>query len=156
MPDKLPRGSIELLASAEAGRAVGGDYVQWATAALVEGFDSPALRQLAGLESTSGFDARPLFDQAVQELDLRLPATRADLLRTYLRVLARQAVDGTLSPDQLLEIVHREVVGPLNHPGDLDAWCFLWEALDPVTFDSLDDEGRDRAALQLARAAAAE
>ena len=50
-----------------------------------------------------------------------------------------------------LEVIHREVLGPLNHPHDLMAWCYLWEGLEPVTFASLDDAAIASAVRALAR-----
>jgi len=135
-----------------AGTSTGDDFVAWAEHALGEGFDSPALRQLAGSEGRSRSDARPLFDRAVGELGLPLPATDEALRRAYLDVLAGDISSGARRPSDALEVIHREVLGPLNHPEDLMAWCFAWEGLDPARgFASLSEAERDDAARELAR-----
>jgi hypothetical protein len=46
-----PVGTIELLARRANSSATGDDAVKWAIDALVDGFDSPSLRQLAGLNA---------------------------------------------------------------------------------------------------------
>ena len=150
MGQRQPTGSIEILVQEIAGRSVGDDLVEWAVRALVEGFDSPALRRLAGLDKDSWFEAKPLFDRAVQELRLELPSTKELLLRDYLRVIAREMLDGRRQPVDALQIIHSQVLTPLHHPEDLMPWCYLWEGLEPGTFASLTDSQRDEATRQLA------
>jgi hypothetical protein len=150
----MNRAWIELLVRDAAGTSTGGDFVVWAVQALVEGLDSAALRQLAGLAEPSRFEAKPLFDRAVRELSLALPATPDALLRAYLAVLAGDILTGTRQPAEALDLIHRHVLGPLNHPADLMEWCYLWEGLDPArSFASLSDAERDDAARALARKA---
>ena len=147
----MDRAWIELLLRDAAGTATGDDFVVWAEQALIEGLDSPALRQLAGLEGRPRSDAKPLFDRAVRELGLALPTEDA-LRRAYLTVLAGDISSGARPPLDALDLIHTEVIGPLKHPDDLMAWCFAWEGLDPVRgFASLSDAERDAAARELAR-----
>ena len=143
---------MPLLVRDAAGAATGDDFIAWAMQALIENADSPALRQLAGLEERSRSDARPLFDRAVRELGLTLPATDEALRRAYLEVLAGDISSGARRPSDALELIHAEVVGPLKHPEDLRAWCLAWEGLDPERgYASLTDAERDDAARELAR-----
>jgi hypothetical protein len=148
----MDRAWIELLVRDAAGTSTGDDFVAWAERALVGGLDSPALRQLAGLERPSRADARSLFERAAGELGLAAPATNDSLLRRYLAVLAGDILDGTRQPDAALDVIHKHVLGPLNHPADLMEWCYVWEGLDSARgFASLSDAERDAAARALAR-----
>ena len=147
-----PTGTIELLVRDGAGASTGDHFVGWAVQALVEGFDSPALRQLAGSQGSSRSEARPLFDRAVRELGLPVPATTDALLRAYLDCVADDIVNERRQPAQALDVIHKDVLGPLNHPEDLMAWCYVWEGLDPARgFASLSGAERDDTARALAR-----
>lgn len=146
----LPRGTIELLVRRVGGALTGDHVAGWGVGALTEGFDSPALRQLAGVESPTLSDTMPLFQRAVEELQLAMPRSSDDLYRAWLRELTRKLIDGELSTSEALDRIHREVLEPLNHPADLMPWCFLWEGLDPVTFASLDRGAIEAKALTLA------
>ena len=146
-----PTGSIQLLVKIANHTATGGDLAAWATTALTEDFDSPSLRRLAALDAGAGhFEAMPLFERALAELALGLPASPEALRREYLRVIAWEIGSGARPAADALELIHSEVLGPLRHPEDLMPWCYLWEGLDPTTFAELDDE----AVAQLARALA--
>lgn len=148
----MDRAGIELLVRDAAGTATGDDFVMWGEQALVAGLDSPALRQLAGAAGASRAEAKALFDRAVRELGLALPATEDALRRAYLIVLAGDISSGARRPSDALDLIHDEVISPLNHPADLMAWCFAWEHLDPERgFASLNDAERDDAARALAR-----
>ena len=72
-------------------------------------------------------DAKLLFDRAASELRLEFPASKEARLRTYLSIIASEIVDGSRQPIDALDLIHAEVLGPLNHPKDLMAWCYLWE-----------------------------
>jgi hypothetical protein len=125
----------------------GGPLVEWATSALVDGLDTPALVWLAGLPPTcSVFEAGPLLDRALAELGLAsLPAAEA-LRRAYVGVISRQLLDGRLTPTDAVQLIHRVAVGPLNHPADLMPWCYVWEGLDFLDYRVLSDaEAADRA-----------
>lgn len=149
---ELPAGSVELLMREAEGTISGEEFVNWAVRALVEGFDSPALRRLAGLDGSSCFEAKPFFDRAAVELGLRLPVTTEAVRRAYLDILAREVLNGIRRPADALQVIHREVIEPLSHPEDLMSWCYLWEGLEPGgKFVSLSDSERDEATFDLAR-----
>jgi len=148
----LPGGTIELLIRKEAACLTGDDLAGWAVAALTDGFDSPALRRLAGLDPpVTCSEAMPVFERAVRELGLAVPDSKDSLYRAWLVVLAQGIVDGVRAASEALQIVHRDVIGPLNHPDDLMPWCHLWEGHDPVTFASLDDRAIEAMVMRLAR-----
>jgi hypothetical protein len=122
--------------------------VRAAAEEVIVRFDSPALRKLAGLVSPARFDARPLFETTAAELKLHLPISREAILRGYL--LAQSLLDGA-DPDDVLMRVHRDVLGPLNHPADLMPWCYLSAHLHPQTFDDLNKTQVSEEARALAR-----
>jgi len=68
-----------------------------AVQALVEGCDSPALRQLAGLTEYQSEEAPVLFKQALLEVGLSLPDKCAAVF-LLARDLAAQILSGQLSP----------------------------------------------------------
>jgi len=149
-----PLGLIELLVRDGEGTATGDDFARWATQALIDGHDSSALRKLAGLNvgaTASRFEARALLDRAIEELGLPLPSSHEELRRAYLSTVAREILLETRPVAEALETIHKQVLSPLNHPGDLMAWCYLWEGLDPETFASLDDAAIQQATRDLAR-----
>ena len=90
--------------------STGADFAAWAVQALVDGYDSPALRKLAGLSvgtTASRFEAKALFDRAVEELGLLLQSSQEELLRTYVSIVAREVLANTRSVSDALQIVHR-------------------------------------------------
>ena len=149
---KLPTGTIELLVRHAANSTTGSEFVNWAIHALTDGHDSPSLRRLAGLaENTTTFETTPLFDRALQELELPIPQSKEELYRKFLLSIAHDIVNGLRSVESALQVIHRQVLDPLNHPPDLMPWCYLWEGLDPLTFDSLDEDAIATAVRALAR-----
>jgi hypothetical protein len=138
--------------------ATGDDYVKWAVDTLVNGFDSPAVRRLAGLDlggSPDRLEAKTLFRQAAGEMGLVLPKTEAELRRAYLPILASRLLDDKLPVQDALNQIHSRIVTPLGHPTDLMPWCFLWEGLDPIKYTTLDEAEIAQAARRLARQALA-
>ena len=143
-------GLIELLVEHVARRASAADLVDWATAALVAGEDTPALVILAGLDrGTSVFEVAPWFDKALSELNLaKVP--EHELRRAFVGVVSRNLLDGRINSDQALDRVHEHAVSPLGHPDDLMAWCFVWERLGPGDHRSLSPAEVDAEARRLA------
>lgn len=131
-------------------RATASDMVDWATAALVSGEDSPALVILAGLDrDASVFEAIPWFDKALSELDLA-PLPDDELRRAFVGLMSRSLLDGRINAEQALDQVHEHAVSPLGHPDDLSAWCFVWERLGPGDFRNLSPTEVDIEARRLA------
>ena len=80
-----------------AGEVPSEDLPSWAAQALVDGLDSPALRELAGLPRGEVREARDLFRQAVVELGAVLPtedASPGDLALFW----ASRVVAGSVAP----------------------------------------------------------
>lgn len=107
----------------------GSSAVEWATSALAAGFDSPALRSLAGLDLeqvVQSSEAKPLVEAALRQIGVP-ELTFEEAARRYLREVALGVVSGQLAPRLAANLVHSRVVGPLQHPKDLMAWCYVWE-----------------------------
>lgn len=121
-----------VLVARAAGELSGEEMVDWAVDALSAGFDSPSLRVLAGLMPSEALvrDAEPILRQAVRELGIQVPDLEA-MRRAYVPIVCRALLQGDLSPTEAAELIHRRVVGPLGHPADLMAWCYLWEGFGP-------------------------
>ncbi|WP_019136017.1 hypothetical protein [Cellulomonas massiliensis] len=78
-----------------------GDVVDAATAALVAGLDSPALRELAGMPRRSPrSELLPVVEAAVDELGLRATSGGAEV--AAMAVMARRFLTGTLDRRSLL------------------------------------------------------
>jgi hypothetical protein len=88
---------ILTLALFKLGRLQSEELPQIATSWMVNGVDSPSLRQLAGLASPIMSEAGPLFEKTLAELQTPLPS-KNDALMILARNFAQQIVDGTISP----------------------------------------------------------
>jgi hypothetical protein len=128
-----PRGTVGLLLKGMSNMTMGQDYVDWAVSALTDGFDSPGLAILGGLD-TEGIvyrsDAEKYFQQVVQELGIPVPDSNV-VPRELVDWIAERIVEGTVDPVTGVDSIHGLVVSPLGHPSDLMPWCFLWEGNTP-------------------------
>lgn len=70
---------------------------RFAAEALVEGLDSPSLRQLAGAGEEDAEECWMLFHRVIRELELEVPSPDAAGL-VLARDIAEEVVSGTLSP----------------------------------------------------------
>jgi hypothetical protein len=108
---------------------IGQDYVDWAVTALVDGFDSPSLAILAGLD-TEGvvyrLDGELYFQRVAQELGWQFPDDET-VLRWHLDEIARRISLAAIDPVTGIKRIHEEVVVPLGYPSDLRSWYDLWE-----------------------------
>ncbi len=151
----LPRDTMALISKRVRSAVDGEDFVNWAMRALMDGFDSPSLGILAGLDlgsrsrfSVDLFEAYEYFLRVIKELALPIPDIELALsfpdvwttvpfpydetaLRRHLNELAEQIREGVIDPVLGIDRIHREVVDPLHHPSDLMPWCFLWEGNTP-------------------------
>lgn len=97
-------------------------------------------------------EAEPIFWRSLEELGTPQERSPEILLRRYARELAGQILSGRLTVKQGLGLIHRRVVGPLEHPWDLMPWCYLWEGNDPFDFGSWpDDRTIEQRTLEYAR-----
>ena len=129
------------------------DYIDWAVSLLESGLDSQALRVLAGLdlgERPSGIEAAARFRDAYKELRLPSPG-REELLRVYVTEVASEIAIGAREPTEAIDLIHREVLSPFNHPAEFSSWCYLWEGLNPVGFTGLAGEALASAIRDTAR-----
>jgi hypothetical protein len=124
-----PPRTSEVLVLLLGEQPLGASAVEWATSALAEGFDSPALRSLAGLDLEQvarTAEAKPLVEAALRQIGVS-DLSFEEAARRYLREVALAVVHGQLEPRLAADLVHSRVVSPLHHPKDLMAWCYVWE-----------------------------
>jgi hypothetical protein len=128
------------------------DYVDWAGEMLVQGYDSPSLRILAGLNrSASTFEAEGYFDRSMTELSLTPPDSDA-AIRAYACEIARQITEDKITAKDGV----RALVGiciATECARDFVIWLELDEALDslisgnyPFTYQSATLENFDEIA----------
>ena len=152
MTEELHDSLVDLLVRRLDATVSAAAMVDWATAALCAGLDSPALVILAGLPRASALsEAEPWFVKTLDELGIKLP-TAEEIRRAYVGVVSRAILAGTSEPGTALDLIHRHAVSPLGHPSDLNPWCFVWERLAPSDFHSLDATGVAQEARALATA----
>jgi hypothetical protein len=141
-PNGWPPRTVEILALRTLELANGGGLAAWAVTALEAGFDSPALRKLAGFEEGRGasfWEAIPVFETALQELGVPSLDRKAVLLQ-YLEVLAEELTRTSDNVDNILGLIHVRIVSPLDHCDEVRPWCLLSDHLDPVTCEEVDEQ----------------
>jgi hypothetical protein len=149
-----PRGTTELLVLRDNGEPLGKGAVQWAVEALAAGYDVPSLRILAGLDLDgwpNSFETETLMDTALRELGVPVTDRNSRAL-AYVRDVASAIVARDIAPQEGANLIHRRVIVALNHPGDLQAWCCLWEGNAADGSRSLEDSEIDRAIVDYAGA----
>ena len=139
MNDRWPPGTVPVAFKAIKKLGTCSDYVAWAVQALVECFDTPSLRLLAGEDE--GLDGSlwrvvPLFEAALSELEISLPGEN-DLMRLYVGHVARAVLTGDVPPKEAARIIERDVMGPYDHPEDLQEWCHLSDGRHPENYAEL-------------------
>lgn len=83
------------------------NYVDWAVGMLVEGFDSPSLRVLAGLDENGNvFETEETFGKVVRELGIQEPNTQGKF-RGYACYQASRILDGTISPENGVQALYK-------------------------------------------------
>jgi len=128
----------------------------WAVSALEAGFDTESLRVLASMSleaMPNFFETKSYFAKALQELQLPVPSTREEALREYARSVAQDLVMGQMTVKNALNNIHCSVVSELDHPPDLQGWCYLWEGNSPDgSFAEMSEVELEQAACAFARA----
>ena len=102
------------------GHVPGEDLPAAATQALVNGYDGPALREIAGTANPLLRDVADLFERALDELGARRPS-RKEAALILARGYAARIVDGSLSPYAGAKAIWRECaceVRPDDHTLD--------------------------------------
>ncbi|HET6778102.1 MAG TPA: hypothetical protein VFH26_04390 [Gemmatimonadales bacterium] len=152
MNSELHDDLLDLLVSRLDEAATAAQLVDWATHALEAGLESESLVRLAGLpRDVSIYDATPLLDRCLTELDIEVPNTQT-LRRVYVGMISRAVLAGRVRTGDALDRIHQRAVGPLGHPPDLTRWCLLWEGLQPDDYRSLEDDEIEAEVRRLASA----
>jgi hypothetical protein len=129
----MPLSTVTIFGRQVMNQVTAADYVEWATGMLVDGFDSPTLRMLAGFdERGSTADAEIYFRRALRELQILEPDTEGKL-RAYGVDIANQILDGRLSPEEGVPALMFLFSGTtLEHPGGdwLNLECLLYDLQD--------------------------
>jgi hypothetical protein len=153
VPEEIaPRGTCGLLVLRDNHELLAESAVRWAVGALVEGYDVPSLRVLAGLDLTgwpNSFEAEALVEAALHELGIP-EMDRGTRARLYVREISAAIIARELGPSEGVDLIHRRVITPLEHPADLQPWCYLWEGNSADCSGTLEDSERDAAILDYA------
>lgn len=97
--------SLEIAALKALGRLTGTDLIDWAVQGLTEGYDSPALRRLAGAYAREPLsEIEPWFDKALAEMEYLLSPEPLDpFFRPYSRLVAKWILNSKLPEEQGLK-----------------------------------------------------
>lgn len=162
--DTLARLTIPLVAWRATGELIADHVMAWAEDLLVAGFDSPAVRRLAGmsLDGDCAYrveDLLPLFAQALEELEG--PDLSDDqAVDRYEALTAERILSGELNPREGARRIYREVVVPLVYPRRLVQWAYVdagrtIEGDCPLPESEIDDAIREVARQALRRSSSA-
>ena len=92
-----------LIAKRSLQKDIGSAAPDWATDQLVQGRDTPHLRQLAGATgSENAFELEELVDRSLHELGLSIPSRERAVL-VYSQELARDYLDSRITSEYLLQ-----------------------------------------------------
>ncbi|MEU6645027.1 hypothetical protein ABZ863_21030 [Saccharomonospora sp. NPDC046836] len=128
------------------------DLPDIAAAALVDGLDSPALRELAGLPRHEVREVRDLFAEALRELNIPIPLP--DDRVPLARLIASQIVTGKVSPIEGARAIWWRCCSYMERSAEWEAWSFFvgaaseWDDYPPAR-DELATLIKKEAALQL-------
>ncbi|HEV8241414.1 MAG TPA: hypothetical protein VGS57_18775 [Thermoanaerobaculia bacterium] len=127
-----PRNTARLLVHLHHRHLTAETAAQWATDALVDDFDSPALRRLAGVDSrfTTCYEIEPDVSRALEELGIARPQPD-EILQRYERETAAAILDRRLSPLAGLSDLFHNVVVASDYDWRFIPWYYLDDGLDP-------------------------
>jgi hypothetical protein len=107
------------------------DYIDWAGEMLVQGYDSPRLRILAGLDRQgSVFEVEEYFLHSINELTIIEPESKA-AVRAYACEIAQQIINGQLTAQQGVRALY-QVYRNTEYDSDYVIWLELDDALDSL------------------------
>ena len=110
------------------------DYIDWAVDMLGQGYDSPSLRSLAGLDpKVSTFEAEHYFHLCVKDLNMILPDSK-EALRAYALEISCNIIDGNIKPKDGVPVLSR-----IYMVTDFDSDYEEWHILEEVLNNSLDE-----------------
>lgn len=99
------------------------DLPRIAIEALEEGFDSPSLRMLAASEGCDSDTLRQLLAKAMNELGITI--SRTDAALNLARAIAREVLDGTLTPYEGARRIWWRVYNEVEQLGQLAVFVGL-------------------------------
>jgi hypothetical protein len=106
------------------------DYIDWAYEMLLQDYDSPSLRILAGLNRPSNFlEISPYFLDAIEELKIEIPEPKA-AIRDYACDLAQQIVDGQFTSIRGVVGTLYKICRDLDYDPEYTVWADLDDLLD--------------------------
>lgn len=152
LPTSIKDGLKILLIRRWAQDASDQEFTEWAVKALEYNLDSPSLRILAGLNLPADREDIPQYFEATLH-ELSIPQLSQDgMIMDYFHYICKAIVNGAISPDQGIHLIHLKVIDPLSHPDGLMAWCYMWEGNSPDgSFAELNGVARDNLILEYAR-----
>ncbi len=108
-------------------QASSGDYVDWASDCLEDGFDSKSLRMLAGLNKNHNIksDFGELFRQSLDELGWNYLGEK-EVLLDHSKDLARKILSGELETEKGSHLINQIYV-QLGFPAELENWAYLYD-----------------------------
>ena len=127
-----PRNTARLLLLLERDALSARIAIQWATDALVDDFDSPALRRVAGVDpkQATAPEIAPDLNKALNELGIaRGPLP--DLFQRYELEICAAMVAGEIPPVVGASDLYHSVVIPTHYEWRFVPWYFLDDGLDP-------------------------
>jgi hypothetical protein len=134
----------KLLAESHLGLATSEDYVRWAVTCLESDVDSKNIRILASLQKPLySSEVDDYFKRCMRDLGWTMPEP-GECLRQYARELARQILANDLAPLDGCSRIFK-VAAALDYPRELTMWIYLYEGLDPSTYDELQEADWDEA-----------
>ncbi|MBW4694030.1 MAG: hypothetical protein KME27_19975 [Lyngbya sp. HA4199-MV5] len=108
------------------------DYIDWAIELLVQGYDSPNLRILAGLDRRSSvFDIETYFIHAIKELEIEEPEPKA-AVRAYACEMAQQIIDGQFTSLRAVVRALYQIWLNTDYDPNYAIWLTLDDALDSL------------------------
>jgi hypothetical protein len=148
---EFPNKLVKLLAKQINNTIDKQEYIDWAISMLESQYDGYNLRILAGLTSNySSSETEAYFNRVIKELNIIVPEHEV-ILRAYLIEIAKEIICGITLPINGVNMIHKYVLTPLEHPRDLMGWCYLWESLEPTTFDLITNDKMDQTIIDFAK-----
>ena len=148
-----PARTTEVLAHFAAESASSEELIRWATQALLDGYDTPALIELGSLAPADVrlSDAVVVFQRALDELGIvHFPPTE-DALRAQALAIALLICERKISPRDGAYRIFHEALQPLRYPRDLMGWYFLYDGTHYPTHRELLGAELDEVILEEAR-----
>ncbi len=108
------------------------DYIHWAEEMLMEDYDSPSLRILAGLDHHNSFwEVESYFMRSIEELNIEEPEAKI-AIRAYACKIAQQVINGQYDSSQLAVRDLYQIWKYLDYDSEYVIWFELDDALDSL------------------------